>query len=344
MGEANGIWAGVDRLVDLADDLSDLREHRLHLLAARRWRELGRSVPAQLVAEERTAAIVTMTAPIVLERVRAALEGPVLLMKGPEVASRYPDDSLRPYGDVDLLVPDADGAHRALKAAGFVEVGDPAVYVGIHHLRPLMLPKLPVTVEVHTAPKWIDGLEPPPNEELFAGAVPSSVGVAGIETLSPEHHTVVLAVHSWAHEPLRRALELVDIAAMSEGLDRDELRRLARAWDVHRVWNVTIRAADALLGNRGDPPPFPLRLWARNLPRMRARTVLENHVERWVAAFWALPPRKAFLSSLASLARTLGPIEGEPWSDKLARTRLAFRNAFVARWEHEQRLRERRRE
>lgn len=337
------LWDRVEELVDRAEDLSDLREHRLELFAARRWRELGRAVPDDVVDEERRAAIMTMTAPLVLEKIRAAVEGPVVLLKGPEVAFRYPNPDLRPYGDLDILVPNPNEVHAALRAAGFEEVGDPDLYVDIHHLRPLRHRSLPVIVEVHSAPKWIESLEPPRTSELIAAAVPSRVGVDGILTLRPDHHALVLAAHSWAHEPLGRLLELVDIAVMIQGLDRDGLHALASAWRMERVWNTTLTAMDALLTNGVRREPLPLRLWARNLPSVRSRTVFESHVERWLAGFWALPLPKALRAAGASAARSLGPEEGETWRDKLARMRLAFRHASAPRSEHDRELQQRRR-
>lgn len=339
------LWDRVDELVDRAGDIADLREHRLELLAARRWRQLGRPVPDELVAQERFAAIMTMTAPVLLEQVRAALDGPIVLLKGPEVAARYPSPALRPYKDLDLLVPNAYEAQEALKAAGFEEVGDPAVYVGIHHLRPLLLRPLPLCVELHSTPKWIESLAPPPTSELLAAAVASRVGVEGISALRPDHHALVLAAHSWAHEPLRRLLELIDVASMIQGLDPAQLRALAEAWRMERVWNTTLSASESLLERSvAAADPMPLRLWARNLPAVRRRTVFESHLERWLATFWALPLWPAFRATGMSVRRSLGPAAGETWSDKLARMRLAFRNASVPRSEHDRELEERRRD
>lgn len=338
------VWARVEELVDRAHGLDDLREHRLELIAARRWRALGRPVPPELIDEERFAAMVAMTTPLVLERVRAAAHGPIVVMKGPEVAERYPDPALRPYGDVDILVPDADRVHRALKAAGFEEVGDPALFVGIHHLRPLVLPPFPLLVEVHAEPKWIEELQPPPSAELIAAAVPSCIAVDGISTLRPDHHALVLVAHSWAHEPLRRILELVDVAAIANGLDRSELLQLARDWQIDRVWKTTIAAVDALLNGRGDEqPPAPLRLWARNLPAVRTRTVFESHLERWLAGFWGLPARKALRVAATSAVRAVAPAEDESWHDKFARMLLALRHASTSRAEHDRVLSDRRR-
>jgi hypothetical protein len=339
------MWDRVDELVDRAGDIADLREHRLELLAARRWRQLGRPVPDELVAQERFAAVIAMTAPVLLGKVRAALDGPIVLLKGPEVAAGYPNPALRPYKDLDLLVPNARAAQEALKSAGFEEVGDPAVYVGIHHLRPLWLRPLPLYVELHSTPKWIESLAPPPTSELLAVAVPSRVGVEGISTLRPDHHALVLAAHSWAHEPLRRLLELIDVASMIRGLDPAQLRALAETWRMARVWNTTLSASESLLENSAAAAdPMPLRLWARNLPAVRRRTVFESHLERWLATFWALPLRPAFRATGVSARRAFGPAEGETWSEKLARMRLAFRNASAPRSQHDRELRERHRD
>ena len=56
---------------------------------------------------ERMAAATAMAAPALLERTRTATEGPLLLVKGPEVARLYPDPALRCFRDLDILVPDA---------------------------------------------------------------------------------------------------------------------------------------------------------------------------------------------------------------------------------------------
>jgi putative nucleotidyltransferase-like protein len=248
---------------------------------------------------------------------------------------------LRPYGDLDLLVPDARAVHRALRDAGFREVLDPALFVDIHHLRPLQLPPFPVLVEVHSTPKWVDRLQPVPTSELIAEAVPSSLDVDGILTLRRDQHALVLALHSWAHEPLRRVLELIDIAAMIEGLDRNDLRDLAESWHVGRVWNTSLAATEALLEDRHEP--LPLRLWARNVVAVRRRTVFESHVERWLADFWALPAGTALRTAAVSGWKTLGPKEGESWREKLARIRLAVRDASTPRSEHDRVLANRRR-
>lgn len=331
------IWQAVDRLIDRARGLPDLEAHRLHLLAARRWRALGRPVPRELRGAVHAASITALVTPIVLERARAAYDGPMLLMKGLEVATLYPDPTLRPFRDLDLLVADASEAQRALIAAGFEPIGRAdAYYAGRHHLRPLRWPELPLRVEIHNRPGWPSWTAPPPNEELVAAAIPASVGVDGVLTLAPSHHALVLAAHSWSEVPLRRALDLVDIAVLSAGQDRRELRRLARRWGLGGVWDATHAAVEALLFE--GPAPWAMRLWARDLLSVRDRTVFENHVRRLAANFWALPLHRAVPVSARTLVREIRPIAGEAWRVKLIRIRRGVSNPFSPLGEHNQAL------
>jgi hypothetical protein len=330
------LWEAVDALVERAPLPADVAAHRLELLELRLRRDRGLLVPESLLELERAAAVTLLTAPLVLERLRASLEGPILLLKGPEVAARYPDLVLRSFADLDVLVPDAARAQRALISTGFEPVGDPAVYVGIHHLRPLAHRGLPLPVEIHARPKWIARRRPPSLEELLAEATPAAVGIEGILAPSPAHHALLLAAHSWAHEPLRRLRDLIDIAAMIQGLDRRELDALAHAWGIARLWGTTVECLEALL--YGGRPPWALRLWAQNMRKARERTVLENHLARWLSDFWALSPRE----SLGALAETLGrevrPVPGETWGAKLSRAVQAIGNAPRRRSEHDEQL------
>lgn len=322
---AHELWSGVGRLVDRAARVTDLTFHGLHLIAARRYRETGRLVPRSIRDAERLAAITTLVAPIVLQQARNAYDRTMVLMKGPEIAVRYPDPALRPFGDLDLLVPDAAEAQRALIAAGFRPDGSPERYVGIHHLQPLRWPGSPLVVELHDRPKWIDGLRPPSRAELLASALPGSTGVAGVLALAPDLHALVIAAHSWAHSPLGRLVHLVDVAAVTQGLDRSELRRRAAQLGLKRVWDTTIAATDCVLGEAATP--WALRLWARNLVAARERTVLESHLGCWLPPWWALDTRAALGASAFTASRELGPHGGEPWRRKLRRTAYAFRDA-----------------
>jgi hypothetical protein len=330
------LWASVTRLVDSTDDVDALRANRLHLLAARRWRDLGKDVPAGLVEAERFSALATLVVPELLERARSACDGELVIHKGPEVAARYPDPVLRPLIDIDLVASNAAATQEALVAAGFVEVGDPVFYAAAPHRLPLQWPGVPVLVEVHADLNWPRWLARSPTAQLLAEAVPSSLGIDGIRTLEPHHHVLAVAAHSWSHGPFGRVGDLVDVAAMMDGLDRGELARLARRWGIGRMWRTTLEAVDAVLfeGRRS----WAVRTWARNLPEVRERTVLEVHVARWLAGFSAAGPIRGVRVLGEAVAKDLRPAVGETWGQKLARVPRAVRNAFVRQSRHHRQL------
>jgi Uncharacterised nucleotidyltransferase len=334
-GNGHHLWRRVDRLIDRAPTEEDLRSHRLEVLAARRFREIGRPVPTDFAAKERFAAVVDLSAPLVLERVRSACDGPMIVLKGPEVAAFYEDSGRRGYGDIDLLVPDAARVHRALLARRFELVGDPNLYVDIHHLRPVLAPGTPLPIEIHTRPKWIDGASAPPLGQLFESAVPSATGVDGMLTLPPEQQALLLAVHSWAHEPLRHLRDIVDIAAVSVRAEPDVIRRLAKEWKVDRLWRATVGVLEAVLD--GSAPPRLLGLWAQNLFHVRERTVLENHLERWLSDFWVMSPGAAITRMPATFMDEVRPSTEESWYRKFVRGVMAIRNAARRRSDHHRR-------
>jgi hypothetical protein len=279
-----------------------------------------------------------MIAKPLLERIRASCDGPLVLVKGPEVASLYPDCA-RSFSDVDLLAPDAEAVHRALRAAGFAEVDDPELFRDHHHLRPLKLPTLALKVEIHMRPLWLPGVEPPTVEEIVEGAVSSQAGVDGISAPNPIHHALIIAVHAWEHEPLRSLRDLIDVAAVSAGSPNAELDRTARAWRIPKVWRTTRGAADTLLG--GERPTTAIRLWGRHLASVRERTVLDNHLQRWLHAFWERPLHAAVAATASAFRQEVLPEPGETWHEKLTRAAHAVRHprqplsAHAAAWRQE---------
>ena len=216
--EPSRIWPVVDRLLERLD-ADALRAHALVPLAAERIRSRGEDVPQELLKEERAAKMANLIAPSVLDRARDAYEGPMLVLKGPEVSALYPGRA-RMLVDLDLLVADAPAAWKSLLAVGF----EPAdrlerVLPSFYHLNPIELPGFPLPIELHKSAKWPAGLRPPPNEVLFEAAVPASVEVEGLLTPAPAHHTLLLAGHAWAERPLERFRDLIDVALMADGID-----------------------------------------------------------------------------------------------------------------------------
>ncbi len=295
------MWDRIDRLIDIAPTLEDLRAHGLHLLAAQRWSQQGQAIPDVLRDEVRATAIADLAARTLLIRIRTILDGPVLLIKGPEVATRYPTSTLRPFHDLDLVVQEVETAQQALLAAGFISMGGEQWFTHHHHRAPLIWPGLPLAIELHESfwgPTWMTC---PPTEELLATAVPARVNIDGIQTLSPHYHSILLAAHSWQHVPLRRVLDLIDIAVMSEGIDRKALDDVATQMNIGRVWGAMIRATDALFLNQ-EVQSWSLRLWARHLTGVTRRSVRAQYLNRWLGTAWA-PDLPTALSAAQSIMR-----------------------------------------
>jgi hypothetical protein len=284
------LWAAVDRLLDELD-VGTARAHDLGPLLIERTRARGEAVPDELRDEERVAKIKNLLAPSVLARARAAYDGPMLVLKGPEVAARYPGRA-RMIRDVDLLVADAAAAWDGLLAAGFARAEWlEGVSPDFYHLDPVELPGVPLPIELHKTFGCPRGLRFPPNEALFEAAVPASVGVSGVLAPTPAHHALLLAGHAWAERPLERLRDLIDVAVLMQGLDERELSRTAVEWGWDRVWQTTHRTIEWLLGN--GRKPSAARVWARHLDRPREPTPLDLQLGRWLSPFWAVRPISA---------------------------------------------------
>lgn len=330
-------WERVEQLADRAPTVADLHFHRLELVAARRRRERGERVPAQLRDAERYGAANAMAAHDVLRRIRAAYPGRLLLMKGPEVAARYPDPVLRPFRDLDLIADDAPAAHRALLDAGFALAGLWAPHIDLHHLQPLCWPGLPIGIEIHSAPHFPDGLRAPTAAELLRDAVPARFGAGIVEAPSPCAHTLLVAAHAWAHAPLGQIGQIVDVALLAREADGAQLDALASRWGCTRLWRATQAAVEALLGDQRALPPV-VRICAPHLTEARERTLRERHVEELASPLFGLPARSAARQTARVLARRVRPGDEETWSHKLMRVRRALRNAGLRHSEHDARL------
>lgn len=334
------LWNAVDELIDRLD-VETACAHGLGPLAARRRRASGETVPEQLMREERAAATSNLVAPALLARIRDAYDGPLILLKGPELSRCYPDRSRR-FGDLDLLPADAEQAQAALLASGFrLQDRDwpPEFYDDVlrphYHLHPLEWPGLALRVEIHKHVKWPDGMAVPSNEEIFEAAVPASVGVPGLLTPNPLHHAVLLASHAWGEIPMRRIRQLLDPIAFVDGHDRSPYRAAARAWQFERGWDTILGVADWLF-DHGDPP-LALRTWARYLRELREPTVLEMHVQEWLAPFSMTRPATALRISGAAVARDFRPDLGQTWGQKLRRILNSLVHPFSSKSEHQRR-------
>jgi Uncharacterised nucleotidyltransferase len=318
------LWEATDRLLDGAT-LAGVLAHRLGPLAAHRLRRLGDPVPKPLVLEERAASVSMFTAVPLLERIRASYDGPLVLIKGPEIAMLYPGRARR-FADLDLLTERAESMHAALVATGFLEMEDPEFELTPehHHLQPLRWPAIPLTVELHKSPNWPVRAPRPPVGEIYEARVPSVLGVDGVFAATPLHHALILAMHAWRHEPLQTLRDLVDVAVVAASLDERELDRTAHRWGIGRVWRTTVRAIDAVF--YGGRMTRPLRSWARHLTLVRERSVFEGHLERLLHGYWELPPHLATSEFARALYQSITPLPGETWQQKLGRIQRALRD------------------
>jgi Uncharacterised nucleotidyltransferase len=326
--DAMDLWSRVDELVERARAVSDLHAHRLHLYAAWRWRSVGRPVPAELVELERGARVFRLTVPAVLRRVRDAYDGPLILLKGADVAAEYPKPELRPSIDLDFLVPDPERTQKALVAAGFNEL--PGIPDEHHHLPALEWPGLLLPVELHSTPSWPTWLSPPPLEELFASATTASALGYGVLALPPPHQALVLTAHMWREVPLARLGHLIDVLLMAQAGAAGEAESLARRWRIDRLWSVTeATARRVLLAERveGGAP----RIWTKGLESMRERTVIESKVAQLVGPFLVLPTRKALAAAARMTGSELRPSGDETWGEMARRELGALRQGFRRR-------------
>jgi hypothetical protein len=325
-GDVCSTWPAVTTFIDSCLETATpeiLIAHGVGLLAADRLRQTQREIPALLDQETAIATMIHLGAHSLLQRIRAVLDDHILLIKGPELAARYPSPTLRSFGDLDILVPDSARAKRILLDAGFREVDD---YEFAHTERPLRWPGLPILIELHHRLPWLHWVSAPPASDYFTRAIPSATNIEGIETLPRPDHALLVAAHAWRHAPLRRLGDLIDITAMAEGLDPDELESRASRFGMGNVWRTSVTTRDILLTGHGRTN-WPLRLWARHLSPPRERSVLEIHVARWIGALWAPTLATRLASVRTTAADDFGPLPGESWTSKLRRTRRALGEA-----------------
>jgi hypothetical protein len=322
---------------DRGRSLSGLRSHGLHLIAARTWREEGRDVPDDLALQELLAIGQVRSAEAMLVTVASILEQEIIALKGMAVAGHYPDPALRPFGDLDLLVADPARAQRQLLAAGFRPAVDydEHFYEGHHHLEPLELPgRETVKVEIHSRAPWVHWCPAPSFRDLRARA--RSSAVPGVWFPDRADHALILSCHSWHSLPLRRVLDLLDVALVSETVDREILAERARRRRVGKLWTMTQAVSEALLF--GGREPLAMRLWARDLTAVRECSLLERHMRLWFGPFSALTPRVAASEALHAFALDLRPTGGEAWGEKLSRARQGLQHPLRPIGDHDKQL------
>lgn len=191
-------------------------------------------------------------------RALAAAGAAPVALKGPALADRlYPDPTLRPSSDLDLLVaPEAlDAAVAALAPLGYAEHGDAFTrgYARAHHHHLHLERRGGVPVELHFRASVGLGatLDAGP---LLARALPAP-GWPGLRVLAPDDELVFLAVHSTRHVHERLGW-LLDLARFLDAapVGGDALAAAARRAGAARA----VASTFAELARLGHPVPAAL--------------------------------------------------------------------------------------
>ena len=238
--------------------------------------------------------------PHILQRVRAAVPGRLLIIKGPEIAARYPAPHHRVYNDLDVLAERPGDVYGALRDAGWRPIHSGA-FDRTHQFPSLVDDTTSLPIEVHRRLAWPAWVRAPRPESLLERAVPSRLGIGGLETLDPVDHTLQLCAHSWLHRPFRALRDLLDVELFRQECDPRELDRRAREWGLERLWRLTARANDHLFRGAGRRP-LGLALLGRHVLGVRPSSRLPEVVMKAIGRFAVTTPWRAVRSAVVELA------------------------------------------
>jgi len=132
---------------------------------------------------------------------------PAVVLKGPVLGERvYPEPSLRPFGDIDLLIHEINLETVAglLRERGYVDKNEPDQHNGrLHHCHGLFQrimrhPESGAIIEIHCDHLQI-GLEPVSMDEIWARSEPIAFGNQCARSLATPDLFVQLCVHLHRH-------------------------------------------------------------------------------------------------------------------------------------------------
>lgn len=187
-----------------------------------------------------------------LSTLRAASIEPILI-KGWANARLYPEEALRPYGDVDLCVSPED-----YEAAAELMLARPE--------------GRECTVDLHKALGRLDGRS---WEEFYARSQTVNLDDVSVRLLSPEDHLHILCVHM-LEDGAWRPIQLCDIAVAVEGIDSGFDWDVCLGKDKRRAKWVAcaIALAHSILGAR--PLYWPAEVRDARTPRWLVPTLLRH--------------------------------------------------------------------
>jgi hypothetical protein len=170
-----------------------------------------------------------------LATVLAALtqaEVPALLVKGAALGSFYPDAALRPYSDIDILVPQAQlgAAERALNELGYQGFASKGWWLDhFHHLPPMVREGDRLPVELHWRVDYQEEKGRLPVHDLWARAVRWKIHGETALRLDSVDMVLYLCRHAVVQHRVYGAFRaLCDLVHVTEGWGDSEWKALAR--------------------------------------------------------------------------------------------------------------------
>ena len=230
LGDFEGDAGGADAPQEILDEL----RHDLHAGATQ-----------AMLAERQLAAVL------------GALSGadvPALVVKGAATAAYYADPALRSYGDLDIMVPEAQlgVAEHALNQLGYESFASKEWWLDhFHHLPPMVSESGGLLVELHWGLDYQAGKGRLPADDLWARAVPWIVQGQPALRLDAIDAVLHLCRHAVVQHRVYGAFRsLCDLNQITEGWDRKEWETLgqrALAYDLARpVYLMLVLAVQAL--------------------------------------------------------------------------------------------------
>jgi hypothetical protein len=176
-----------------------------------------------------------------------------ILLKGPAVARRWTRPELRPFGDLDALVPEAALGEwrRALEAAGYTgpSAWEERSVRGFHHHLGFRRPGPGGTllVEVHWRLFAAKGIRDLRYDELAGRAAPSPSAPGWLE-LDDGAQLLALCAH-WVHHwaPERRLVWLRDLIELGTAETVRSARELAQSRGLEWIVENALASAEAVL-------------------------------------------------------------------------------------------------
>lgn len=251
----------------------NLEFHRIQLLAATLHQYVPWPIPEKhlLLCKVQIMRVNAVVAQ--LAQLAEVIDQPLILLKGADLAFRYPFPNARPLGDIDILLEDPLDAFHRLKDSGYHGAAASSLPNDYHHL-PVLVPHtkgLRVPVELHRSLGMFPWINQPSVQQCFDSSVDSPLRIPNVRSLSPEFNTVYVAAHAWRHSPLSRMGYLVDVASALLSTEPESAGRMAAEWNMSHIWRQTYSAMQYLVRGQGSRP-LSVATWARHLTTLEPRS------------------------------------------------------------------------